>query len=1110
TGANHMVGIVSGNSLGLDLTSGATLGQRGQLGQSALGQSAERSYVNVATGNLVVQQIDDFLVSNGLDVAALRTYNSQGLMDDDNADNWSNGFYRKQLQFTGAAGSTGTVTRTGQDGSQAVYTYDALRSSQQGKPTYVTTAGAGAYDMISYAANRFTWTDGDSGISETYTINGTGEARLTSATDHRGAATSYEYSTSGLISKVTGGSGEAILYDYNQSSRRLMSVRYVAPSGAQTAQVSFTYDANGYLIEVDDQTLDPNDRKFVNDVNGRVLYAKQGNHIQRQLIVNGEVLGRYGEMVSNTERNSDGSPVFTTRADFNFGYQATGGNTPDLAMRYHTVGAGDTLEAIAKNMYGDARLWFRIAEANGMTSNADLKAGQLLKIPGAETSANSADTFRTYRPGEIVGDTSPNMPAPPPKKASMFGQLLMIIIVVILTVYTAGAMAAAGTLGTQAQAAAVLAATTTGGGVGATMASGMSVLGGTAGAGVAAVAGAAGGAAGSVGGQLTGMALGVQSKIDWDSVVLSAISGGISGGLTGIAPLGGAPTSISNVMARSAMGNAITQGVGVATGLQDKFNWKSVAASAAAAGVGQGMNAALSDAGSFNGLGTFSGHLARGTVSGFAAGTTAALMRGGKIAVQQVAVDAFGNALGYSLADIGGPSGSVQLATDAQQNAFVNAVNAYSHAGAGTTYPGDLVAGGDSGHHIARMMGLATDPAPGSSYGDATTINRVVVIGTSTDEPLPPSYAGDLHDPTGNAIPTIRLPDVFVRERGMTQAEKDEYDLAVRESNIAAMAAKYGSVTAFQPPVMARVWLAPEVQRTMNNSPTGMVLGSIVNTIGSAVASVRSNGYNFATNKHLNPVERRDARIDGFISAATSLIGPGMMGSIAAEARLAQTLRRSELNSRFGRSGNLDLDINMRGASDIQRQVDRLTAEGHAPARSVRDVMTDLSAQSLVQVEAAALRRIASNANTASPWADLRKAYQQARGQVDFQHIEADVFVKANGQVKAQGGHFSTSSQLQRIPGTESVAPNGVIYGQVRLQGPDGNFYLKTNNRGFSTMTPESWSLAQSKAELSRAWATRSFDPLEDVWTGKSGGVDFLFYEPSRRVPIWRGHPVKK
>ncbi|WP_048438762.1 RHS repeat protein, partial [Caenimonas sp. SL110] len=244
-----MVGIVSGNSLGLDLTSGATLGQRGQLGQSALGQTAERSYVNVATGNLVVQDVDDFLASNGLDVTALRTYNSQGLLDDDNADNWSNGFYKKQLQFTGAAGSTGTVTRTAQDGSQAVYIYDAGRSAATGKPTYVTTAGVGAYDTISYsnAASQYTWTDGDSGISETYTINGANEARLTSATDHRGGATSYEYKANGLISKVTGGSGEAILYDYDDTTKRLMSVKYVATSGAQTAQVSFTYDGSARL-----------------------------------------------------------------------------------------------------------------------------------------------------------------------------------------------------------------------------------------------------------------------------------------------------------------------------------------------------------------------------------------------------------------------------------------------------------------------------------------------------------------------------------------------------------------------------------------------------------------------------------------------------------------------------------------------------------------------------------------------------------------------------------------------------------------------------------------------------------------------------------------------
>lgn len=162
----------------------------------------------------------------------------------------------------------------------------------------------------------------------------------------------------------------------------------------------------------------------------------------------------------------------------------------------------------------------------------------------------------------------------------------------------------------------------------------------------------------------------------------------------------------------------------------------------------------------------------------------------------------------------------------------------------------------------------------------------------------------------------------------------------------------------------------------------------------------------------------------------------------------------------------------------------------------------------LVQAEASSLQRIAANNRAPTPWADLRRAYQQARGQVDFRHIEADVAFKANGKVKAQGGHFSTSPQLQRIPGTETVSPNGVIYGQVKLLGPDGNFYLKTNNQGFSSMTPDSWSLARAKGEMSQAWLRRALDP-EGQWTGQSGGVEFVFHAHPSKVPQWSGYPIK-
>ena len=157
--------------------------------------------------------------------------------------------------------------------------------------------------------------------------------------------------------------------------------------------------------------------------------------------------------------------------------------------------------------------------------------------------------------------------------------------------------------------------------------------------------------------------------------------------------------------------------------------------------------------------------------------------------------------------------------------------------------------------------------------------------------------------------------------------------------------------------------------------------------------------------------------------------------------------------------------------------------------------------------EAASLQRIAARNRAGSPAADLRLAYQQARGQVDFAHIEADVAFKANGQVKAQGGHFSTSPLLQRIPGTETVSPNGVIYGQVNLLGSNGNFYLKTNNNGFATMTPDTWSLARAKGEMSQAFLNRSLDP-NGKWSGTSSGVDFRFNPPNNNVPLWRGFPL--
>ena len=110
--------------------------------------------------------------------------------------------------------------------------------------------------------------------------------------------------------------------------------------------------------------------------------------------------------------------------------------------------------------------------------------------------------------------------------------------------------------------------------------------------------------------------------------------------------------------ARAAATSALTQGVAVATGLQSSFSWRAVAASAAGAYVGQQVDQVLQGSEAMRSVfGTgATGRFVTSAASGFAAGTTAAVFQGGKYNITQVATDAFGNALGNSLADMSSSS----------------------------------------------------------------------------------------------------------------------------------------------------------------------------------------------------------------------------------------------------------------------------------------------------------------------------------------------------------------------------------------------------------------------------------------------------------------------
>ena len=238
-----MVAIVSGNSLGLSLTSLGTLGQRGVLGTAGQGRNGEQAYVNIANGNLILQDFDDKLVARGADIGVVRTYNSQGLLNDDNGDNWIVGAYGQQVRLTGTVATAGsTLVRIDRDGASATYTWSVAKNA------YVSNAGAGAFDTIAYdaATARYVWTDGSTGLVERYET--TGQGRLMSVVDSSGNAISYTYNANGTMQSMVNANGETTFFDY--SGTNLTQIRTVATGGAALIRVRYAYDSANRLTSV--------------------------------------------------------------------------------------------------------------------------------------------------------------------------------------------------------------------------------------------------------------------------------------------------------------------------------------------------------------------------------------------------------------------------------------------------------------------------------------------------------------------------------------------------------------------------------------------------------------------------------------------------------------------------------------------------------------------------------------------------------------------------------------------------------------------------------------------------------------------------------------------
>lgn len=273
--------------------------------------------------------------------------------------------------------------------------------------------------------------------------------------------------------------------------------------------VSFITDANGQVLQRDEvdnkSTGDPRELHYyfnglkVGDISNNgtsdVDYVtSMAQHIA----------------IPGTGPFRNGSASSTSYADFDQSYDPINGLNYEGTSSRYTVQAGDTLEAIALQVWGDASFWYLIADANGLDGTEPLAAGMSLVIPNKVHNAhNNAGTYRVYDPNEAIGDTAPTVPKVKKNKCGAFGQFIMVAIAVAVTVLSKGTLTAAFTSAFTSTATMGAAAAATAGAIaGATTA----------------------GALGSIAAQGFGIATGIQNKFSFKDVALAAVSAGIGGG----------------------------------------------------------------------------------------------------------------------------------------------------------------------------------------------------------------------------------------------------------------------------------------------------------------------------------------------------------------------------------------------------------------------------------------------------------------------------------------------------------------------------------------------------------------------------------------------------
>ncbi|WEJ98137.1 MAG: polymorphic toxin-type HINT domain-containing protein [Candidatus Sphingomonas phytovorans] len=517
------------------------------------------------------------------------------------------------------------------------YTYQSITTYDYG---YGTNYALGSV-VSSYSRNYRNWNDGQAPDTSTVNTYQWWDGAVQSSI-------SFKPNTSQSTTYTTG-------FYYNGFGQ--LSSIYVSDGRARS--ITFKTNAEGQIIRRDEEDwrAQGNPHEIWYRFNGRQL-GYTGNNGTSDVTTTTSIAERQQVSPSSPGAFRGGYNYGVSYADFANSYDPINSYSQGSAGGSYTVRAGDSLSSIAQSLWGDSSLWYKIAQANGMSGAGGLVEGQTLTLPtGVIKSTNNANTFKPYDPSEAIGDVSPTTPrpaAPKKNKCGVFGMVLLAVVAIAVAAWVGpgavgffqGLLAGGGTV----------------------------VAGSAAAIGGAILGGAVAGAAGSIVSQAVGLATGIQEKFSWKGVALAALGGAVGGGIgefakgaTEAAKLGKTLSSLGKFgkllggngfvsgVARGVLSSGLTQGIAVATGLQSKFDFAAVAAAGIGGGVSNLVGGDLpgfdTSKGGNNSIGNYLSHLGANAAGALANAATRSVVSGTDFGDNLIAAlpDVIGQTIGNML-----------------------------------------------------------------------------------------------------------------------------------------------------------------------------------------------------------------------------------------------------------------------------------------------------------------------------------------------------------------------------------------------------------------------------------------------------------------------------